>query len=112
MKDDLISVNKVGEIIEEVYGTLINDGEDVLNRAYWTGVDDFRNMLHSLLTLESDNRAPLRQLTRRCLTCGEEFTISAGELDWLFERDLKPYKRCKVCRKTRKTKKEINTNVN
>lgn len=111
MKDDLISVNKMYEIIEEVRNEFFKTNDE-LNEDYRHGVNAFYSMLHSLMALESSSRVPLKQQTRRCLTCGEEFTISSGELDWLFERELKPYKRCKACRQKRKIKKEINANVN
>lgn len=37
-----------------------------------------------------------------CKDCNKPFSISEEEQNWLKERNLQPFKRCKECRKKRK----------
>jgi hypothetical protein len=37
-----------------------------------------------------------------CCDCGDDFTISAGQREWLTAKGLSLFKRCEPCRKARK----------
>lgn len=42
------------------------------------------------------------RVTKLCKTCNKPFSISKGELEWLKQKDLKPFERCYECRKKRR----------
>jgi len=48
---------------------------------------------------------PLR-INKVCRSCNKPFSISEKELNWLEERDLKPFEHCKECRARRRGQKE------
>jgi len=39
---------------------------------------------------------------RTCIECGNEFTVSEGEVSFLIEKGLKVYRRCSQCRRPRR----------
>lgn len=41
----------------------------------------------------------IKAITKPCKTCGKMFHISKGELQWLREKGLKEFARCRDCRK-------------
>lgn len=41
---------------------------------------------------------------KTCKDCGKPFSISGKELTWLKDNGLKPFERCKECRKKRRMK--------
>lgn len=95
------STEKVNLIVEEVYADL-GGSEDAVSKEYCDGINDFRNMLLTLLNVEET----AGQVTKKCKCCNKPFTITKNEIDWLAERDLAPFQRCKACRQKRKIKKE------
>lgn len=68
-----------------------------LNRISVTSVDD--------MTLGKD------MLVRQCKECGEYFRLTTKEVCWYQYRDLNVPRRCKTCRKARKSNKLIETKM-
>lgn len=48
-------------------------------------------------------------VTKKCVTCNKEFTITPGEKNWFVSADMDLPKRCNECRDARKKKKEVQT---
>lgn len=38
----------------------------------------------------------------KCKTCGKEFVVTVGEMEWLASKGFEPFKRCESCRKLKK----------